>query len=163
MKPSIKFLPDSVLIIKDTPSAYDIFLTSASIMLTYFISTRQDHELRLPAFLFFLALTLYQINRTFSLQRVRISSKNRMIFRSNFSVIERVRGKILQHPDKIHFDDIEKLYVDDNGSSNPSQIKYHVFIRTNAPYNLPIATYSDEKEAEKLLSIVLSTMDIKKT
>ena len=91
--------------------------------------------------LLILLLLLFFLWDTFSLNKVTIDFKSKVFRRSNTNPLVLFMRKFSQIPEKIYFTEIENIYPGDNEAFRSSDIKYIVFIRTNALNKLPIGHF----------------------
>jgi len=81
-----------------------------------------------------------------SLKRIKIDLKQRVVYRRSANPLENIIASFLQHPSAIQFSNIEKIYAEYVDPMKDSR-QFYVYIRTDDPYNLKIASFNNEAAA----------------
>jgi hypothetical protein len=146
--PGIKASKDHVLIC-ERPYLRDILLFLFFLACTIYVfysGHSYNKEIGIIVCSFSSLLFLYN---SVSLKRIKIDLRNRMIYRSNVNPFLILLEKCLRHPETLSFKKISSIYYDNHEAFVPSGTKYYVIIRTDDPYDLKIAAFTEEEDAKQ--------------
>lgn len=141
-------LSNDIILISDPPFAKRIFLVFFCLCLTIYVFLSRDNYDKPLGILVCLILSIIFIYDALSLQRVKIDLQKKILNRSSLNPIENLIAFLLQHPSKIPFKNIEKIFCDYTEAFGGAKQRYLIYARTDDPYNLKIGTFNKKEDAE---------------
>ncbi len=137
---------EDMILVSDRPTVWKIFLAvfgACAVIYLYLLPASYNKPLLM---IIALAIFLAFAYDCLSLKRIKVDLKQRVVYRRSANPLENVIASLLQHPAKIPFANIEKIYADYVDPFKNSQ-QFYVYIRTDDPYNLKIASFNNEAAA----------------
>ena len=145
-RPKISISED-LISISDPPFAKRIFLVLFCFGLALIASQNNGNDNWIGIFAG-LGMALVFIYDSFSLQRIKIDLRSKIIFRTSLNPLENWVNYLRNHPSEIPFKNIEKIYADYTVTFGGATQRYYVYVRTRDPYKLVLGTFNKESEAE---------------
>jgi len=150
-RPKICF-SNHLIYISDPPSVWSFFLICTCLFLLL-IAYESNGDSRMVGVISALALALMSIWKFVSLRRIRVDSNERVVYRKSINPVENMVDRILQHPSRIPFSSIEKVYADYTVAFYGVQ-RYYLYIVTDDPYKLNIAAFNKLVDAERVAALL---------
>ena len=88
-----------------------------------------------------------------SLKRVKVDLKEKVVYRKSLNPLENLIDRLLQHPSRIPFSTIEKVFADYTVAFRGAQ-RYYLYIMTDDPYKLDIGIFDKLADAERVASFI---------
>jgi hypothetical protein len=138
-----------LLYISEKPLLRDILLFLFFLCCTFYVMHETGAYNREIGIIVCTFSSLLFLHNCISLKRVKIDLRSKMIYRSNLNPFLILLEKCLRHPVKLSFQNIEGVYFGNREAFVPNVTKYNVIIRTDDPFELKIAAFTMEEDAQE--------------
>jgi hypothetical protein len=145
-RPRVKISNDEILI-ADPPIAKRIFLAFVFASLPFIVKlfgVQGDISIGIGICV---VATIGFAYDSLSLQRVRISFENKIIYRKSLNPIENILNSLVKRPFEIPFSDVNRIFSDYTITFAPASQRYYVYLLTKKGKKMVLCTLDKEPDA----------------